>query len=583
MNFGSKSRILPPHPPSRSCPFAHQPPKNGPFNNLSCYLTLLRPARFGLGWVTVSRACPKGCRCNFKWKNLAQTLTLGARIQMSIKRQTLWSLAPLLVTSAVGFFSLPMFLNYLGDEMYALWNDITIFAGMFGFADLGLGVAVGRYIGVALGKNDPAAVRGYWGTGNLIILPFLLLISLGFIGAGVWLGPKWFNLAPGHVGQLQACFVAGGINLFLSYYGTYWLILSQAHLDFKFIGLVRVVMTLLQILPALALAYFIRSPLWLVVWSTLVSLVQLLIFMAHARRHYNLGMDFKSASRAHAREMAGYTAKMFVGLTVGSFFGSIDRFILSRLASPAAFSPYIFAGNVAQRLQSLSVSVMGPVLYNTSRVAGQAGGQAARIYNDSFAFMFEWYLLAALWLGLWHPILLHLWLGHTMGLVKGTATAELVGPLIAPLIAACCLTAVANISNSQLASINRLGTTVWFSLAAGLLAITGVVAGWHLAGLTGAAYGFLLSRVALVAQDIYTVRLIQAGGWLNPRTWWQIAAQGLVAAGFALAYRVIPGDSYWLLLPAALHGVGVAAWLLRAPLRRYLASAGWLGPGTQLI
>ena len=502
---------------------------------------------------------------------------------MSIKRQTLWSLAPLLVTSVIGFYSLPKFLNYLGDEMYSLWGYIITLTGMFGFADMGLGVAVGRYIGVALGKRDLAAVRGYWGTGNMIVLPFLFVISLAFTGLGIWLGPKWFNVAPAQVPELQACFLAGGFSLFFGYYGTYWLILSQAHLDFKFIGLVRVAMTLLQILPALALAYFTRSPFWLVVWSALVSLMQLAIFMLHARRHYHLGLNLGAASRAHAREMAGFTLKMFLGLTTGSFFASIDRFILGRLAPAAAFAPYIFAGNLAQRLQGLSVSVMGPVLYNASRVADQAGGQAARIYNETFAFMFEWYLLAALWLGLWHPVLLHLWLVHSMAAAKGMATAGLVGPLIVPLIAACCLTAIANISNSQLASLNRLGATIWFGIAAGVLAIAGVWTGWKINGLTGAAYGFLMSRAALVAQDVYAIRLIHAGGWLDRRTWRKVAAQGLVAAGFALSYWVVPFTSYWLLVPALLHGGVVAAWLLRSPLRRYLADSGWFASGSQLI
>ena len=109
---------------------------------------------------------------------------------MSVKRQSVWSLLPLLVTAAVGFFSLPLFLRYLGNNMYALWGYIVTFNGMFGFADMGLSVAVGRYISVALGRNDQDAVRGYWGTGNLIMIPFLTLVSLAFIGLGVWLGPK---------------------------------------------------------------------------------------------------------------------------------------------------------------------------------------------------------------------------------------------------------------------------------------------------------------------------------------------------------------------------------------------------------
>ena len=462
---------------------------------------------------------------------------------MSIKRQTLWSLAPLLVTVAVAMYTMPKFYLYLGDEMYAVWGYISSLNGMFGFADLGLGVAVGRYISVALGKNDQAAVRGYWGTGNLILLPFLFLVMLAFIGVGVWVGPKYFNVAAADIGLLRACFVVGGFSLFFGYYGTYWLILSQAHLDFKFISLVRVIMTLLQILPALVIARFTRSPFWLVVWSALISLLQLVVFAWHGRRHYHLGLNLKSASRARAREMAAFTGKMFAGLMAGAFFGNVDRLILGNRAFAAAaeYNHYTIAGNVAQRLQGLSASVMGPVMFNSSRVAESGRAAAAKIYNDSFAFIFEWYLLAALWLGLWHPVLLRLWFAHTMGVAKGLATAGLVSPLLIPLVVAGCLTAIANISNSQLASLNRLGTTVWFTIAAGLLTIAGVWTGWQLAGVTGAAYGFLGSRIAYVAQDLYTIRLLRAGGWLDRRTWRMIGGQGLVAGLFALVYCALPG------------------------------------------
>jgi O-antigen/teichoic acid export membrane protein len=468
--------------------------------------------------------------------------------------------------------------------MYSLWNYIISFTGMFGFADMGLGVAVGRYISVALGRNDLAAVRGYWGTGNLIMLPFLSLVTLAFIGVGVWLGPLWFDkLDAANIGRFRGCMVAGGFGLFFGYYGTYWLILSQAHLDFKFIGLVRVVMTLLQILPALALAYYTHNPLWLVVWGAFTSLLQLVVFVWHARRRYHLGLNLGSASLARAREMAAYTGKMFAGVFAGSFVGSVDRAILGRLALPANYAPYVMGGNIAQRLQGLSVSVMGPVMFNSSRVADQNRTAAAKIYNDSFAFMFEWYLLAALWLGLWHPVLLRLWFTHTMGVAKGLTTAGMVGPLLIPLVVAGCLTAIANISNSQLASINRLGTTVWFTVAAGLLTIAGIWTGWRLAGVTGAAYGFLGSRIAYVAQDLYTIRLLSAGGWLDRRTWIMIGGQGLVAGLFALVYCALPEYSLWLLVPAALHGGLVAAWLLRQPLRRLLAGTGWFAARAQAI
>lgn len=291
--------------------------------------------------------------------------------------------------------------------------------------------------------------------------------------------------------------------------------------------------------------------------------MQLGIYVWHARRNYQLGLNLRDASLASAREMAAYTGKSFLGLIGAALFGSIDRVMLGRFAPAAEFSPYFFSGNIAARLQSLSVAVMGPVLYNTARVVDNGREAAARIYNETFAFVFDWYLLAALWIGLWHPVLLRVWLVHTMGRELWHATAVQVAPLLVPLIAAACLMAMANISSAQLASLNRMGTAVGFNVAAGLLAVAGVWVGWNIAGVVGAAYGFLFSRLAYLAQDLFTIHLLKAGGWLDRRTWLKIGAQGLVGAVFALSYLEFQSDSYWLLIPAALHGGLVALWILR--------------------
>jgi O-antigen/teichoic acid export membrane protein len=481
---------------------------------------------------------------------------------MSIKRQTLWSMAPLVVISMVNIFSVPLFLHSLGSEMYALWFYVITFSGIFGFADMGLGVAVGRYIGVALGKNDHEAVRSYWGTGNLILIPFLALVALAFIGIGAGLGPKWFNVSPDNANLLRACFVAGGFGLFFAYYGQYWLILSQAHLDFKFIGLLQIGTGLLQVIPCIALAFLTQNPLVLILWSVLIGLLQLGVFVWHTRRNYNLGFNLRTASLGRAREMAVYIGKNFAGLISGSFFGSIDRVILGKFAPAADFNPYTISANLGGRLQGLGTAVMGPVFHNTNRAVGNERNTAAKIYNETFSFVFEWYLLAAIWLGLWHPALLRLWLGEEMGMR--------VAPLLTPLVVACCISAIANISGAQLASLNRLGTAIGFSTTAGVLAMAGVWIGWHVAGVIGAAYGFLFSRIPFLAQDLFTIRLLKAGGWLDIHTWLKMSAQGLVGAVFALSYLALKHDSYWLLIPAALHGGLTAAWLLRHQLRKFI-------------
>ncbi len=472
---------------------------------------------------------------------------------------------PLLVTAATGLVSVPVFLRCLSTEVYALWLYVTAFSAIFSFADLGLGAAVGRYVGVALGKNDHEAVRSYWGTGNLIVVPFLFLMALSLMGLGAWLGPKWYNLLPADVGLFRICLVVSGLDLFFSYYSQCWNILTQAHLDFKFIGILRAATTLLKTVPALALAYLTQNLLLILSWSALVSFLELCIFMGHARWRYRLGFHFRAARLSRVREMATYIGKNFLALIVGSVFGQIDRQIIGRLAPAQGedFKNYALVGNQGSRLQSLSSAVMGPVFYNTTRNAGGApNASAATIYDETFAFVFDWYLLAALWLGLWHPVLLRLWLGEYH--------AAQFSPLFTPLVVAACINAIANISGAQLSSLNRLGAAIGFSAAGGVLAVAGVWAGWNIAGVTGAAYGFLCSRIAFLAQDLFAIRLMKAGGWLSPRTWSKFGIQGLVGATFASVYFFLPADSFWLLVPAALHGGLVAAWLLHRPLLRMM-------------
>jgi O-antigen/teichoic acid export membrane protein len=479
-------------------------------------------------------------------------------------------MAPLLVVSVVNLVSVPLFYRYLGVEMYALWLYITTFTGLFGFADLGLGVAVGRYVGVALGRGDQAAVQEYWNTGNAIAIPLLAGMGLLFAVLGVVFGPRLLNVSPGNVTLFCWCFVAGGAGLFISFYGQFWNILLQAHLDFRVSSLVRIVTGLLQVIPAILLAWATGNPLWIILWTVLVGGLQLGLLASYSLRHFGLGLNLREARWARVREMAAYTGKTFATLLANATLGSIDRVVLGKLASTVDFAHYTICTNVGTRLQTLGSAVMGPVFFNTNRTVGNGNGHSAGIFNEMFHFTFAWYLLASVWAAIWHRVLLRLWLGQELAIQ--------VGPVFTPLIIAFCLTTLANISGAQLASLNRLGTALGFTLAAGTLAIVGVYVGWRLGGVVGVAYGFLGSRVAFVIQDVYVIRLIKAGGWFSARTWVSVAAQGAVGAALALAYLVFPRDSLWLIAPAILHGGLVGGWLLREPIRKFtsrMASLGW--------
>ena len=369
---------------------------------------------------------------------------------MSLKKQTLWSMAPLLVITVINIISVPLFYRFLGPEMYALWFYVLSLSGSFGFADLGIGVAVGRYVGVELGRGDLEAARGYWATGNAVAIPLLVLMAAAFIAIGTIFGPRWFNVTPEQIPVLQWSFVAAGIGAFFAFYGQFWNILAQVNLDFKFVGLLRVVLGVLQVGGSVALAWWTRNAFVLVAWATLLSVVQLIILMLHARDRYGFGIHWSLARLARARDMIGYTTKTFFTLLVNSVLGGLDRLALGKLALPVDFAHYTICSNVGIRISGLSVSIMGPVFGQSSRAVG-AGGKVktAAIYEESFDLIFGWLVLISVWLIVWKHPLLQLWLGKTLG-----AATE---PLLPPIIVAYCLTSVSNVSGAQLGPLNRVG------------------------------------------------------------------------------------------------------------------------------
>jgi O-antigen/teichoic acid export membrane protein len=479
---------------------------------------------------------------------------------MSLKRQTVWSMLPVIVPTAVNLVSVPLFYRYLGPDHYALWFYVLTFTGAFGFMDLGLGVAVGRYVGISLGKDDLSAAEEYWGTGNAIMIPLLGFMALVISIIGVVWGPRWFNVSPADVSLLQLSFIAGGIGLFFSYYGQLWLILSQAHLDFRFVGIIRTAISVFQVGVAVLLVLATRDAFLLIAWSAASSALQLAILIWHARRSYRIAFAFRSARWVRLREMAAYTAKTFVTLFVNSFFGTIDRLILGKIAPSAEFAHYMIGANAGSRVQALSQATMGPIFNQSNRAVSTGLAGVASIYDEAFGFLLPAYASICALVAVWHPVLLRLWLGANL--------ASQVSPLFTPLVIGCSLTALAGISSAQLASLNRLGLGLIFTLLAIALLAAGVFVGWRVAGVVGVAWGFLVSRVGLLAQDLFVIRTIKAGGWLASRTWKHIAIQTLIAGLFSMLFLWWPASHFGLCVPATIHALLLAAWVLGRPLQK---------------
>lgn len=474
---------------------------------------------------------------------------------MSIKRQTLWSILPLLITSIFGVVTVPIFLHSLGPEMYALWFYVATFSGMFGFADFGLGVAVGRYVGVALGQGDVETARQFWGTGNAAGLPLLAVTCLLFAIVGATYGPQWFNAPRESYASLRLMFVMAAAGIFASYYANFWNALAQAHLHFGFLSCLKTIHSLASTLPAVLIAWLTHDAVPVVAWSVAANTLMLFAFMIYTRRSYGWGLELSMASREKLRIIAPLALKTLGSLFVGSFLFGIDRFLLGRLAAPVVFTNYSIASQLAQKLQVLSSAMMGPIANNSTRRVGSHGISAAgEIYDESLRFLFGWIALAVVWAQLWATPVLTLWLGAEAGPNVALVFKFLIG--------AYAFMAIANIGIAQLPALDRVGTGIYFNVLVGICTAVGVIVGWRHDGVRGAACGVLLGRAAYFAQDFFVIRMGNADAWKMPALWREIAFQTPVALVFLGISTILPGDPWWQAGAGVLHGSLVAVRLI---------------------
>lgn len=478
-------------------------------------------------------------------------------LKMRIEQATAWSLLPVLVLSALSVVTVPVYYHSLGSDMYALWLAIQTMTGTFGFMDFGLGVATGRFVGVALGRGDFTAAREYWASGNIINFGFLSIMALFFGFAGSMFGSHWFLAAQSDPDVFFACIWASAAGLFISYYSQGWLVLLQAHLDFRWLSVNRTLFALLTGVGMAAVAWIFHNPFPSILFGIGVGFIQLISFVLRARQAHRIAPSVRYARWSRLCEMFSYTGKTFMALFCGSVFNSLDRWILGRFAGTSSFIPYNIASNLALRAQGLSTAVMGPIFHESSRGVGHNDlSRLAEIYRRSFNLLAPIYILSSIWITFWQVPWLELWLGSELGTKVS---------LILPFLAwAACISAIGNISGAQLGPLNLVGTGTFIQFLS--LAFSGLLvwAGWQLHGLEGSAAGLLAGRFILFFQDALVRRKIQVRSE-NMSFWKMISASILFCWLTHQTTRPISPSRIWQITISliCLAGLGLIWWITR--------------------
>lgn len=272
---------------------------------------------------------------------------------MSIRRNTTYNLLGSIIPLAVSLFTIPIYLDLIGEARYGVLAIAWLLLGYFGLFDLGLGRATAQRIAALRDSTAGERAQTFW-------TALSLNVGLGVIGGLlIWPAASYFF---GNVFKIEEVLrpeMQASVP---------WLILAvpmatlsgvltgalQGRERFLELNLISVSGTVLfQILP-LSAAMLWGADLGVLLPTALFArLLALLMLFERCRRQIFTGHS-ATFVRAHASQLLRFGGWVTVTSFVGPMMVILDRFIIGAMAGAKAVTFYTVPFQLAERSTIIS-------------------------------------------------------------------------------------------------------------------------------------------------------------------------------------------------------------------------------------
>ncbi len=271
--------------------------------------------------------------------------------------------ADAVVHGAVVFLMLPFIVHTLGSRIFGFWAMVSTFIGYYGFFDLGLSIAVSRYVSRAIGKHD---LRDMNDTINTALVLFSIIGTVVFLlSVGIAAFCPLFLDNPAEISLFRRVLLIAGLSMALDFPLRVFSGVMSSHFRYDLIyGL-----SIARVITANLLIYlFLKNGFGILALTAITALAKLgenLVRMQIARRVCpEMRIDPRGFLGSKTRSLFSYSWKAFVAQLADTARFKVDSFVIAGFLNLNMVTVY----NVAQRileytnelLQS-SINVMVPV------------------------------------------------------------------------------------------------------------------------------------------------------------------------------------------------------------------------------
>ncbi|MBF0109441.1 MAG: oligosaccharide flippase family protein [Magnetococcales bacterium] len=320
----------------------------------------------------------------------------GSRLRINMVSTVVTNIINILVLA----LAYPVYLHFLGYELYGVWLSLGVVLVFAQLGDLGIRTAIVKLVAEAQGQEDMAAMGQYVLMALMLLTVSGSLVFLSILGLRTSI-IQWFRFP----GELTA--IAQWLLPWIGLLSVYVLIVQALKAVVAGLGRMdlanaietggRVVTIVLSIL-LFFLGWKLES---LLLASWLSHCGQHLAAILVIRRLSSLRILRRAnLDRARFRAMIDFSALVFGGALVSMLLDPFNRMMIARCVGVSAIPVYDIVYRVANQLRSVVAEGMRPLLPELSRMAND-GGRRERIGHVQRRLQGLVLLLIPLFLGLW--------------------------------------------------------------------------------------------------------------------------------------------------------------------------------------
>lgn len=338
----------------------------------------------------------------------------------------IYNLIPQVWFLGLTVFTTPFILHRLGIDAYGILSIVTIVAGYLAFLDLGLNVAVIRFIAAHDAKGETAEIARVIQTALSVFIAMaalaavaLLLLSGGL--ARLLSVPE--NLQTDAALALRLGAMSFGVNLVMGVFSA----VPRALQRFDIVNVLNVVIGTLQVAGTVVLLACGMGLLTIVAWGCALSAVSLLTYIVIAKRLVPTMSVRPRFDSKKFRELFKFSGFVMASNFTGVAAAHSEKLILGGLAPIAQVTFYAVPFNLASRVLNLIPNNMFSVLFPAFAAMGVTDKPETirEAYTRAFKLIFLAVAPISILMGVFGSDLLRLWIDPEMGSNGGPVLAVL--------------------------------------------------------------------------------------------------------------------------------------------------------------